>query len=159
MEVVADTSCLIRLQRGDALALLDSLFRIVWLTPAVVTECQHPRTRPLLDRPVFREARVPSSRFSDLGAGERETIHLALDRGLTTVLIDDEKGFRRAQRYGLQPLRAFDVLIAAKTVGALPAVRPVLDRMRQNNEGIPDAIYEATLIRAKESPRSDESAL
>ena len=64
-----------------------------------------------------------------LGAGEAETIALAIELGLT-ALLDDGEARRVAGDRGLAVLGSAGALEVAKRLGAIPAVLGVLDELR-----------------------------
>jgi predicted nucleic acid-binding protein len=67
----------------------------------------------------------------DLHAGERAAIHLALAyRAL--VLLDDAEARRTAKQLGLFVKGALGVLVEAKRLGAVSAVRPLVEGMVAN---------------------------
>ena len=69
------------------------------------------------------------------------------------VIYQDIDGVRReAGRNGLISLRTTDVVLVLKSLSLIPAVRPVLDLMRQRRFGIDPPLYERTLRAANEWP-------
>ena len=64
-----------------------------------------------------------------LGAGEAAALSLALAQKARVVLLDEAYGRRIARRLGLPIAGTLSVLLAAKTSGLLPALRPVVDDM------------------------------
>jgi hypothetical protein len=67
---------------------------------------------------------------AELDRGEAEAISLALELG-AVLLIDEYKGRQRALALGLECVRSGAILIAAKTVGLIDAVRPLVMAMDQ----------------------------
>lgn len=65
----------------------------------------------------------------DLGAGEREVIVQALERKVTSVVLDDLDARRVARRLGLEPIGTVGLLLAAKKRGIIPSLRADLDRL------------------------------
>ena len=87
----------------------------------------------------------------DLDRGEAETIALALEIEADLVLLDEREGRRGAQRLGLRVLGIVGILLDAKSHGAIKAVRPYLDALRQTaGFYLGDAVYEDTLSLAAE---------
>lgn len=68
---------------------------------------------------------------SDLDRGEAESIALALELQAGLVLLDEREGRHLAQRLGLRVIGVVGVLLDGKSRGALDAVRPLLDDLRQ----------------------------
>lgn len=69
----------------------------------------------------------PVSRAA-LDAGEAAVIQLAIEQAIPIVCIDDRKGRRAALAIGLRITGSLGLLARARTLGLIPALRPVLDR-------------------------------
>lgn len=111
MIVVADTSPLNYLLLIDEIDLLPVIFGHVFLPEAVFRELQHPKTSVkvrqwVAHRPAWLEVRtVASVAHPDLmtfDVGEREAIPLALELGVSTVLIDEADGRQQAEKLRLE---------------------------------------------------------
>ena len=141
MIVVADTTPPLYLAR---LGLLD-LLRTLYGTVVVPTEVWRELVEYRPDAPGVAELRAapwirvdPGADASPLLAeleeeidrGEASAIALALLRRADVVLVDDGAGRRAATRRGLLPRGTLGVLVTARERGLLPALRPVLDRLR-----------------------------
>jgi predicted nucleic acid-binding protein len=66
-----------------------------------------------------------------LDQGEAEVIALALEQNADLVLIDELTGRKVAQSLELQVIGTVGILIRAKQMGLIPAVKPVLEEMIQ----------------------------
>ena len=66
-----------------------------------------------------------------LDQGEAEVITLALEQNADLVLIDELTGRKVAQSLRLQVVGSVGILIRAKQIGLIPAVRPILEEMIQ----------------------------
>ena len=137
--VISNTTPIIALALVQRLDLLHALYGEVLIPPAVAAELRaggeragaaelaaatHIRTVPLDDP---RRADL----LSDLDRGEAEVIALAQERHADLVIIDERMGRRHARRLGLHITGVLGVLLKAKQVGRLDAVRPCLDRMHR----------------------------
>ena len=122
MIVVADTSplnYLIRLGHSD---LLPKLYGRVLVPSAVLSEMRHPEAPPEVQAWAaappewLEEAPVklidPSLR-TELGAGEREAISLALEVQANVLLIDDRAGRREAVARGIEVAGTLAVVLQA----------------------------------------------
>jgi predicted nucleic acid-binding protein len=88
----------------------------------------------------------------DLDRGEAETIALALELKADLVLLDEREGLRAARRLGLHVVGVVGILLDAKACGAVKAVRPHLDALRQTaGFYLNDAVYDHALSLACES--------
>ncbi len=64
-----------------------------------------------------------------LGRGESEAITLAREAGVRTIILDDLRARKMAERYPLQITGVVGILILAKRRGLIPALKPVLDEV------------------------------
>lgn len=142
---VCDTSSLIRLRKGNAIKCLAQLFDKIYIPQAVKDECKDLKTVKIINTPLFETHTVTKTLPIGLGAGEREAISLAKEKNIEVVITDDDKAFSKATQYGLFPMRSTNVLIAAKQLGIIQSVAPILDTMKSEGEGIEDYVYFKTL--------------
>lgn len=151
MVVVADTSPLIYLSRVGALGLLHTLFGEVVVPRAVWTEVVEQRTAaPGLD--ALKSAdwlrvvdRVWPGLDLGLDAGETAAILLAESLQADLLLIDERLGRRVAESRGLTVRGTLGVLVQARRTGALPALRPVLERLVADGFRISPALIREAL--------------
>ena len=86
-----------------------------------------------------------------LDRGESTVIQLALEKGASTVLIDEQKARKIARRiYNLNVIGTVGILLEAKKRNILPSVRDILGAMRQSGYWIHSQIVEAALKQAGE---------
>src|SRR5271165_1815315 len=111
MFVVADTTPLNYLVLLGEIELLPVIYHGIVIPPVVLKELNHPKTPQEVSRwasklPEWCSVRAPISAPDEmlrlLDPGERDAIQLALDAGFDTLLIDERKGRREAQRRGLR---------------------------------------------------------
>jgi predicted nucleic acid-binding protein len=81
---------------------------------------------------------------------DREVLALALDYRADHILSDDDLLCRKAQHHGLACPGTPLVVVLLKRKGEIPAVKPVLDQMRQKGFGIADLLYQQALQAAGE---------
>lgn len=137
--VVSDTSPIRALAHLGHIDLLPALFREVYVPPAVVAELEQPRPRfAALDIGswTFLKVRSPMDGTAvehllvSLGRGEAEAIVLATEVHADAILMDEAAGRLIARQRGLQPLGVLGILLRAKWKGLVPAISPLLDRLR-----------------------------
>jgi uncharacterized protein len=68
--------------------------------------------------------------LSDLDRGEAEVVALAQELEADLVIIDERLGRRHARRLGLTLTGTMGVLLKAKAAGLIPAVAPLVRRLR-----------------------------
>lgn len=137
--VVSDTSPIRALKHLDLLELLSTLFTRVILPPAVVVELARGTgflpPIAVADYPFF-ETVFPFGQveleqlLESLDQGEAEAILVATEMRADAVLIDEDDGRRIAQARGLRTIGTIGILLEAKLMGHIVAVRPLLDVLR-----------------------------
>jgi uncharacterized protein len=154
--VVADSSPLIYLSRVGILDLLATVCGDVVVPQAVWDEVVQKRpTAPGVD--TLRHAswiRVDDRRLPqvDLGldAGETAAILLAEMIHADVLLIDERIGRKVAESRGIAVRGTLGVLVQAHQVGALPALRPVLEALVAEGFRIAPALIREALARVGE---------
>ena len=157
--IVADASPLIMFARSGLLGALRAVVGEVLVPAAVWRECTEVATRP--GAAALRQARRDgllrlraSSWTGDalpaLGPGELAAIALAM-RLSCPLLIDERLGRAVAQRQGLRVTGSCAVLLRAKAMGLIPALRPVLLEWRAGGWYLSDALHQEVLRRAAEA--------
>ena len=154
--VVSDAGPLIALGRLDLLSLLFELFDDVQVPHAVLAECL---ARPELLDAQRIQAGVTGGllhpcdalpvRADGLGDGERAAIGRALEIG-ALLLADDRAARRHARESGLVVIGTLGVLIRAKRIGSIAAVRPLIERLRASGHRLSDETVAAALDAAGE---------
>jgi predicted nucleic acid-binding protein len=98
-------------------------------------------------------ASLIASLRTTLGAGESEAIALAAEIKATLLLIDESDGRKQAKALGLTVTGTIGLLILAKQQGKLPALKPVLQTLIQQNQfRLGKALYADALRQVGETP-------
>jgi len=163
--VISDASVLICLGAVGQIGLLPEFYAEVLVPPAVWAEVTSAGTRPGAaevrtaqhDGWLQQRAPAPSPLLAHLqrtlDAGEAEAIALATELPQSLLLLDDADGREAARQMGLDFTGTVGVLLRAKGVGKLPAVKPVLDQLTQQHRfRLSRSLYEKVLGRAGERP-------
>lgn len=138
-EAISNTSPLLYLYRIEGIAWLPEIFGEVWTSTAVQDEVLDGQKRgydvPLLESytwlQVVEPSSVPSEWLSlDLGAGELETMALALDNPDRIVLLDDALARRIAIAAGLTVWGTLKVLLEAKSRGIISNIEPHVEQLK-----------------------------
>jgi predicted nucleic acid-binding protein len=155
--VVSNTTPLITLGEIGLLDVLRQLYGTLWIPPSVFAEYQHGRSahpqRPDLQGVSWvtvHSAPTDPSVPALLDAGERDAIALARASQATRILIDERNARAVAIRLNLTVTGSAGVLLAAKHIGIIPAVKPYLDLIVTQGRFISSTIYTQILRQAGE---------
>lgn len=156
--VVSDTGPLICLGRLDLLHLLPALFSEVQVPEQVLLECA---SRPqsagaahiaaALDKGWLTPCGPQPMPDGPLGRGERAAIARALAIG-AGLLTDDQEARAYAESLQLVVVGTLGVLIRGKRGGMVPAVAPLIERLRASGQRFGHAVVLQALSAAGEAP-------
>jgi predicted nucleic acid-binding protein len=116
---------------------------------------EHPNAAPkvrqwLTDLPAWLELRavtsLPDAALIRLDTGEREAIQLALELGISTVLIDEAEGREAAEKLRLQVRGTLGILERGAKLGKLD-FRQALAKLEQTNFRVSPTVRKAFLER------------
>lgn len=153
---VVNTGPLVALARGGVLSLLGTL-PARFVTPSqvaaelaagsVVNRSQVP-----LELIEVRELSTPLERLGPLtlDVGEAAVIQLAIELEARTVVIDERRGRRVARALGLEVTGTLGLLLRARRLGLLAALRPVISTMRAGGVFFADELVERVAREAGE---------
>ena len=161
MIVVSDTTPLIGLASIGRFELLRELFGEIYIPQAVYDEVVvFGREKGGAKRKVSRAKWVKVKEVKDrlavevlldeLDLGEAEAIVLAREIKADWVLMDEKKGRRKLEQLGLQKIGTIGLLLKAKEMGYVEALRPELERLWENGFSISQRVIDAVLERANE---------
>lgn len=154
LSAVLDANAVVGLAKGGVFGTLASLYDPLWIPPAVTQEVLGSTARAGAAElraalgSWITEATAPSplpAPAAPLSVADREVLTLALFLRPDHLLSDDRAVCREAVALGLVPLRTPLVVVLMRQERLIPAVRPVLDRMRAAGFGIADAPYRQAL--------------
>ena len=130
--VIADTSCLIVLTNIGELELLHKIYGNIVTTRDVAAEYDEPLPEWIEIIPVADSRKQQLLEFQ-LDSGESSAIALALETPDSTIILDDYKARKIAAQLGLSYTGTVGVIIKAKLQGAIPSIRPLLEKIKQTN--------------------------
>lgn len=130
--IISDTSCFIILTKIGALELLHHVYGQVATTPDIAAEYGEPLP-DWVDVIVVKDKTRQQLLEMQLDKGESSAIALALETPDCTIILDDYKARKIAQRLGLNLTGTIGVIIKAKLRGMIPSVKPLLDKIKQTN--------------------------
>ena len=145
MRAVSDTSPFIALHSIGRLGLLPQLFDTITVPAAVAAELKSILLPDWVRTASVPQGAIPNVTKAGLGRGETEAIYLTLHLRPDRLLLDDGDARREAQRLGLRVTGVLGLLVAARRVGLIPAVRPDVDRLRTSGFRISESLYNELL--------------
>jgi hypothetical protein len=164
-KAISNTSPLLYLYRIDAIEWLPKIFGEIWTPTAVDDEISEGQKRgydvPSLKNyewlQIVEPSSVPSEWLSlDLGAGELETMALALENPDRIVILDDALARRIAKAAGLKVWGTLKVLLEAKSQGIIETLEPCVNQLKTSGMWISEDIKLRILALAGE--KTDQSA-
>lgn len=147
--IISDTSCLIVLSNIGELELLKKVYGNTFTTTDVAEEFGE-------DLPSWIEIRqvkdFDKQRLLEihLDKGESSAMALALETENSTVILDDYKARQIADKLGIIYTGTIGVIVKAKIKGIIPAVRPILEKMKEVNFHISPELEKMVLLQADE---------
>ena len=145
--VVADSTCLIGLERVGQLDILPALFEPVMIPPEVAREFGGSFSW-LQIKGLVSGSLVAALRLA-VDAGEAEAIALASEKGCR-LISDDKQARAAAKSLGLAVIGTIGVLVRAKQSGVLTTLKPVLDELEINNFYLSEELRREALRLANE---------
>ncbi|MFN3420665.1 MAG: DUF3368 domain-containing protein [Armatimonadota bacterium] len=128
--VVANSTCLIGLERIDRLDILCELFEPIMIPPKVQEEFGKAFDWLVVIKP--RNTALVKVLSNIVDEGESEAIALASEQGCLLIL-DDRKARRWAKSLGLKVIGTAGLLVRAKRQGVLNEVKSILEALKQSN--------------------------
>jgi len=136
MVVISDTSIITNLIQIGQLAILKNLFESIVIPQKVFDELSRvPKQIDIIQEANWIEVRRISDKghfnklLKTLDPGETEAIILALELKADALLIDEKKGRKIAQEYGITITGLLGILIDAKAENLISRVKPILDKL------------------------------
>ena len=160
-EIISNTSPLQYLHQLGVLDVLPKLVTTATVPPAVQDELTAGRklglNLPDLNSLDWITVRRPSSSaalpmVTDLGAGEREVLALALETPDSVCVLDDALARQIASALQLRITGTLGILIDAKRTALIPVIRPQLDQLHNLGFRLAAHTRAAVLKIAGESP-------
>lgn len=145
--VVADSTCLIALERIGQIEILPALFESVLIPPAVAQEFGI--SLPWLKIERLSDQMLVAVLKMMIDDGEAEAIALSQEQKCR-IILDDRQARRVGQDMGLKVIGTVGILILAKQRGILSTVKPVLQNLDDTGFYISTALKAEALSLAKE---------
>lgn len=130
--IIADTSCFIVLHTIGELELLQQVYGAIVTTPDIAAE--YGGTLPeWVEVVAVLDKQKQQLLEMQIDRGESSAIALAMETPDCTLILDDYKARRIAEHLNLSFTGTIGVLIKAKLMGILPAVKPLLEKIKQTD--------------------------
>lgn len=130
--VIADTSCLIVLSKINELDLLHRLYGKIITTLEVAKEFDEPLPT-WITLNVISDKHVQQLLELQVDVGEASAIALALETDDCTIILDDFKARKLADKLGLKITGTIGIIVKAKLKGVIPSIKPYLEKIRNTN--------------------------
>jgi predicted nucleic acid-binding protein len=147
--IISDTSCLIILNKIGELHLLRQLYNTVTITHDILLEYG-------IQLPDWIEVQQAKDQYKQqllemqIDKGEASSIALALETADNTVILDDWKARKLAERLGLSVTGTLGVIIRAKNTGLKHSIKPYFEKIRETNFRISEELEQIALKEANE---------
>lgn len=142
--IIADTTCLILLDKIGYLEILRDLFNQITITSIVAKEFQKP-----IPSWILIEDPTPTSQFRSLklivDEGEASSIALALEKTDLLLIIDDLAGRKLATYFNISLTGTLGVLKMAKNKGIIDDLVLIISEIQKTNFRISDKLIKALL--------------
>lgn len=130
--IIADTSCFIILSKIDELELLQNIYVQIVTTSDIAIEFGE----VLPDWVIIKN--VSNKNYQDilelqLDKGESSAIALAMEIENCTIILDDYKARKVAQKLNISITGTIGVIVKAKQLGIIKSVQPILEKIRNSN--------------------------
>ena len=147
--IIADTSCIILLDKIGEINLLNKLFGTIITTEEVAQEFGLPL-------PAWFNILTPHDKNyqsiieNTIDKGEASAIALALELPDSLLIIDDLKGRKFAIQLGIKITGTIGIIIEAKNAGIIAAVKPLLAKIKETNFRISEELERLVLEKSGE---------
>lgn len=128
--VIADTSCLIVLDKIQQLSLLQKIYSEVITTPEIQIEFGNPLPNWVWIRSA-ENLRLQQELETKLDRGEASAIALGLELSDSTVVLDDLKARKVAYMYKLNFTGTLGILLKAKELKLIPSIKSLISELRK----------------------------
>jgi len=148
--IISDTSCFIVLTNIGELDLLHKVYGQIITTIDIATEFGE-------TLPEWVEIQNVSDKYRQqllemqIDKGESSAIALALETPDCTVILDDYKARKVAERLGINITGTIGVIIKAKLKGIIPSIKPFVEKIKLTDFRLSPEIELLALKEAQES--------
>lgn len=153
LKVVSNTTPIIALLKIGKLELLKDLYQEIYIPQEVFNEIEAGINKPyylnLLAFDWIKIVQIQDTKsiqyFLDLDRGEAEAIILATEMDADLILLDEVLGRFHAKHAGLKVTGTIGVLVKAKNLGHIAAIKPLLFDLREKGVWLSQTLIESIL--------------
>ena len=142
--IIADASCLIALTNINALWILESVYRKVYITQTVLSEYELPIPDFIEVKDVI-DINLQRILSMYLDAGEASALALGIENPESILILDDLKGRKEAQKLQLRYTGTLGVLVKAKKENHITDIATYCKALKDNGFRISDKIIELAI--------------
>lgn len=147
--IISDTSCFIILANIGELELLHKVYEQIVTTIDIATEYGETLPEWVEIIPVQDKYRQQLLEMQ-IDKGESSAIALALETLGSTIILDDYKARKIADKLGLVFTGTIGIIIKAKINGIIPSIKPLLKKIKQTDFRLSIELEMQALKEAKE---------
>lgn len=146
--IIADTSCLIILNKINHLHLLRDVFGEVVITSIISKELSIILPNWIIIRNP-QNTRYQEILNASVDIGEASAIALAIEIQESLVILDDLKARKVAKKLNLSITGTLGIILLAKLQGKIDSIEFLLDEIKKTNFHISDTLEKSVLDKAK----------
>lgn len=147
--IISDTSCLIILTKIGELDILHKVYGTIITTLDIATEYGETLPEWVEIKTVVDKSKQQLLEMQ-IDKGESSAIALALETPNSTIIIDDYKARRIAEKLGISYTGTIGVIIKAKKSGIIHSIKPFIERIKQTDFRLSEDIELHALKESKE---------
>ncbi len=147
--IISDTSCFIILTNIGELNLLQTIYGQITTTTEIATEFGETLPEWVEIVSVADKSKQQLLELQ-IDKGESSAIALALETPNSTLILDDYKARKIAEKLRLNFTGTIGVIIKAKLEGIIPSIKPILEKIKHTDFRLSPEIELLALKEAKE---------
>ncbi len=147
--IISDTSCFIILTNIGSLDLLQKVYGQIITTIDIAAEFGEPLPEWVVIRNV-QDKQIQQLLELQIDKGEASAIALAMETPDCTLILDDYKARKIAERLELNITGTIGVIVKAKLNKIIPSIKPLLEKIKQTDFRLSPEIELMALKEAKE---------
>jgi predicted nucleic acid-binding protein len=157
---IVNTSPIVYLSSINQLSLIKKLFNEIYIPDAVKQEVlsggrnsfgvKEIKTEKWLKTKKIKNKLAKEYLLTEIDDGEAEVIILTEELKAGAIIMDDKLGRRVAKLRGIKVVGTLRILVAAKEKGLITAVKPLIEKLKENGFWLSNNVYKAILREARE---------